>query len=79
MIFQLTSIIGNHWQWKLTGFSSRRQHAATLEVEKSCRLLKHSMRCVPDLFKPNLSDVARTLVTAFQQHQHSSSPGKKHV
>ncbi|CAL1144993.1 unnamed protein product [Cladocopium goreaui] len=41
-------------------------------VEKSCRLLKHSMRCVPDLFKPNLSDVARTLVTAFQQHQHSS-------
>ena len=30
------------------------------------------MRCVPDLFKPNLSDVARTLVTAFQQHQHSS-------
>lgn len=42
------------------------------QVEKSCRLLKHSMRCVPDLFKPNLSDVARTLVTAFQQHQHSS-------
>jgi len=41
-------------------------------VEKSCRLLKHSMRCVPDLFKPNVPDVARTLVTAFQQHQHSS-------
>ncbi|CAJ1383125.1 unnamed protein product [Effrenium voratum] len=41
-------------------------------VEKSCRLLKHSMRCVPDLFKPNVSDVARTLVTAFQQQQHSS-------
>eukprot|EP00439_Symbiodinium_sp_Y106_P076447 s127_g15.t1 len=36
-------------------------------VEKSCRLLKHSMRCVPDLFKPNVPDVARTLVTAFQQ------------
>jgi len=41
-------------------------------VEKSCRLLKHSMRCVPDLFKPNVPDVARTLVTAFQSHQHSS-------
>lgn len=41
-------------------------------VEKSCRLLKHSMRCVPDLFKPNVSDVAATLVPAFQQHQHSS-------
>ncbi|CAK9084236.1 unnamed protein product [Durusdinium trenchii] len=49
------------------------QHPADSKlVEKSCRLLKHSMRCVPDLFKPNLSDVARTLVTAFQQHQHSS-------
>lgn len=41
-------------------------------VEKSCRLLKHSMRCVPDLFKPNVSEVASTLVPAFQQHQHSS-------
>merc|ERR1712060_855307 len=41
-------------------------------VEKGCRLLKHSMRCVPDLFKPNVPDVAQTLVTAFQQHQHSS-------
>ncbi|CAE8695430.1 unnamed protein product, partial [Polarella glacialis] len=41
-------------------------------VEKSCRLLKHSMRCVPDLFKPNVPDVANTLVTAFQQYQHSS-------
>lgn len=41
-------------------------------VEKSCRLLKHSMRCVPDLFKPNVPAVAITLVTAFQAHQHSS-------
>jgi len=41
-------------------------------VEKSCRVLKHSMRCVPDLFKPIVSSVASTLVQAFQQHQHSS-------
>merc|ERR1719272_711503 len=41
-------------------------------VEKSCRLLKHSMRCVPDLFKPNVSAVASTLIPAFQSHQHSS-------
>jgi len=41
-------------------------------VEKSCRLLKHSMRCVPDLFKPLVPAVATTLVTAFQTHQHSS-------
>lgn len=41
-------------------------------VEKSCRLLKHSMRCVPDLFKPNVQEVASTLITSFQSHQHSS-------
>lgn len=41
-------------------------------VEKSCRLLKHSMRCVPDLFKKHVQDVAATLVKAFQAHQHSS-------
>lgn len=41
-------------------------------VEKSCRLLKHSMRCVPDLFKPIVSAVATTLISMFQQHQHSS-------
>lgn len=41
-------------------------------VEKSCRLLKHSMRCVPDLFKPLVPAVAATLVPAFQAHQHSS-------
>jgi transportin-3 len=41
-------------------------------VEKSCRLLKHSMRCVPSLFKPNVSGVASTLIMNFQQHQHSS-------
>jgi transportin-3 len=41
-------------------------------VEKSCRLLKHSMRCVPDLFKPNVSNVATSLIVAFRQFQHSS-------
>jgi len=41
-------------------------------VEKSCRVLKHSMRCVPDLFKPIVPAVANSLVTAFGQHQHSS-------
>eukprot|EP00408_Alexandrium_pacificum_P059873 CAMPEP_0171173964 /NCGR_PEP_ID=MMETSP0790-20130122/10488_1 /TAXON_ID=2925 /ORGANISM="Alexandrium catenella, Strain OF101" /LENGTH=936 /DNA_ID=CAMNT_0011638833 /DNA_START=59 /DNA_END=2866 /DNA_ORIENTATION=- len=41
-------------------------------VEKSCRLLKHSMRCVPDLFKPLVPEVAQTLVPAFQVQQHSS-------
>merc|ERR1712070_819075 len=41
-------------------------------VEKSCRLLKHSIRCVPDLFKPTVPAVAQTLVPAFQAHQHSS-------
>jgi len=41
-------------------------------VEKSCRLLKHSMRCVKDLFKPHVPEVAQTLVNAFRQHQHSS-------
>eukprot|EP00927_Polykrikos_kofoidii_P033794 TRINITY_DN28635_c0_g1_i1.p1 TRINITY_DN28635_c0_g1~~TRINITY_DN28635_c0_g1_i1.p1 ORF type:complete len:979 (+),score=168.99 TRINITY_DN28635_c0_g1_i1:417-2939(+) len=41
-------------------------------VEKSCRLLKHSMRCVPDLFKPNVQAVATTLIACFQGHQHSS-------
>lgn len=41
-------------------------------VEKSCRLLKHCERCVPDLFKPIVPQVAQTLITAFQAHQHSS-------
>eukprot|EP00929_Paragymnodinium_shiwhaense_P119500 TRINITY_DN91410_c0_g1_i1.p1 TRINITY_DN91410_c0_g1~~TRINITY_DN91410_c0_g1_i1.p1 ORF type:complete len:963 (+),score=250.38 TRINITY_DN91410_c0_g1_i1:149-3037(+) len=41
-------------------------------VEKSCRLLKHSMRCVPDQFKVNVQGVAQLLMTSFQQHQHSS-------
>merc|ERR1719272_1372426 len=41
-------------------------------VEKSCRLLKHCMRCVPDLFKHNASGLAAYLVPAFQSHQHSS-------
>lgn len=48
-------------------------HAADDKVvEKGCRLLKHSVRCVPDLFKPNVPSVAQTLITAFQQHKHSS-------
>lgn len=41
-------------------------------VEKSCRVLKHSMRCVPDLFKPIVSSIAQTLIPAFQACQHSS-------
>lgn len=41
-------------------------------VEKSCRVLKHSMRCVPDIFKPKVVEVASVLVPAFQQQQHSS-------
>lgn len=41
-------------------------------VEKGCRVLKHSMRCVPELFKPNVSGLAQLLVLAFQQNQHSS-------
>jgi hypothetical protein len=30
------------------------------------------MRCTPDLFKPNVSSLAGTLIQNFQQHQHSS-------
>lgn len=41
-------------------------------VEKSCRVIKHSMRCVPDLFKPKVAEVASVLIGAFQQQQHSS-------
>merc|ERR1712136_576591 len=41
-------------------------------VEKSCRVLKHSMRCIPDIFKPKVVEVASVLVPAFQQQQHSS-------
>lgn len=41
-------------------------------VEKSCRVIKHCMRCVPDLFMPKVPELAETLITAFSQHQHSS-------
>lgn len=41
-------------------------------VEKSCRVVKHSMRCVPELFMPKVPELAETLITAFSQYQHSS-------
>merc|ERR1719188_355380 len=58
--------------WPLVAKTLAQHPADPKVVEKSCRLLKHSMRCVPDLFKPNVSAVASTLIPAFQQHQHSS-------
>lgn len=49
------------------------QHPSDAEVaEKSCRLLKHSMRCVPTSFKQNVPDAATMLGQAFQEHQHPS-------
>lgn len=41
-------------------------------VEKSCRVIKHSMRCVPSLFLQKVPEVAETMIMAFKQHQHSS-------
>jgi len=49
------------------------QHAADSKVvEKCCRVLKHSMRCVRDHFKPHVPGVAELLIQAFGQYQHSS-------
>mmetsp|Transcript_5331 Transcript_5331/g.12828 ORF Transcript_5331/g.12828 Transcript_5331/m.12828 type:complete len:967 (-) Transcript_5331:50-2950(-) len=49
------------------------QHAADAKVvEKCCRVLKHSMRCVRDHFKPHVPELAQLLIEAFGQHQHSS-------
>lgn len=58
--------------WPLLQQTIRSHPGDAKVVEKSCRLLKHSMRCVPDLFKANVSSVASTLIPAFQSHQHSS-------
>eukprot|EP00928_Gymnodinium_smaydae_P086771 TRINITY_DN71201_c0_g1_i1.p1 TRINITY_DN71201_c0_g1~~TRINITY_DN71201_c0_g1_i1.p1 ORF type:complete len:981 (-),score=287.46 TRINITY_DN71201_c0_g1_i1:75-3017(-) len=41
-------------------------------AEKSCRLLKHSVRCVPASFKPNAAEAADTLMRAAEQSLHSS-------
>ena len=41
-------------------------------IEKTCRLLKHTLRCVPDVFKQILSPVGRLLVRDFSIAQHSS-------
>jgi len=58
--------------WPLVQQTLRAHPGDAKVVEKSCRLLKHSMRCVPDLFKPIVSSVASTLIPSFQSHQHSS-------
>eukprot|EP00397_Hematodinium_sp_SG-2012_P007247 GEMP01007289.1.p1 GENE.GEMP01007289.1~~GEMP01007289.1.p1 ORF type:complete len:995 (+),score=195.02 GEMP01007289.1:31-2985(+) len=41
-------------------------------VEKTCRLLKHSIRCVPALCKPIVQPYAETLVKSFASNQHST-------
>lgn len=65
------SMITNYF-WPLIRQTIATHPADANVVEKSCRLLKHSLRCVPDLFKPNVPAVAAVLIPAFQQHQHSS-------
>lgn len=41
-------------------------------VEKTCRLIKHSMRCIPDLFKPIVPQYAEMLTNYFEKKQHST-------
>lgn len=41
-------------------------------AEKSCRVVKHSMRCAPGPFKPLVPSLGQTLIQAFQACQHSS-------
>jgi transportin-3 len=41
-------------------------------VEKSCRLVKHSLRAVPDFFKQVLIPLGQLLIRDFAQCQHSS-------
>lgn len=62
----------NNVLWPLVRQSLSTHPGDAKVVEKCCRVLKHSMRCVPDLFCPKVPEVAETLVLAFQQHQHSS-------
>jgi transportin-3 len=68
---QVGTLINNHF-WPLIRQTLASHPGDPKVVEKSCRLLKHSMRCVPSLFKVNVQGVAQTLVTAFSSHQHSS-------
>lgn len=58
--------------WPLIRQTIAQHPADSKVVEKGCRLLKHSLRCVPDLFKPHVPEVAMVLIPAFQAHQHSS-------
>merc|ERR1719409_1556835 len=62
----------DNFLWPLTRETMTAHPADPKVIEKGCRLLKHCMRCVPDLFKPIASGLAQYLVPAFQQHQHSS-------
>jgi transportin-3 len=41
-------------------------------IEKSCRLIKHSLRAVPDYFKQVLIPLGQLLIRDFAQCQHSS-------
>ncbi|KAF4684471.1 Transportin-3 [Perkinsus olseni] len=41
-------------------------------VEKCCRVLKHSVRTVPDAFKPLVPRLVERLVTDFNKQHHSS-------
>ena len=41
-------------------------------IEKSCRLLKHSLRCVPDFFGGSLISIGQVLIRDFPLVQHSS-------
>merc|ERR1719318_1096734 len=41
-------------------------------VEKTCRLIKHSMRCIPELFKPIVPQYAEMLTSMFEKKQHST-------
>lgn len=41
-------------------------------VEKCCRVLKHSVRTVPDAFKPLIPRLVERLITDFNKQHHSS-------
>jgi transportin-3 len=41
-------------------------------AEKTCRVVKHSMRCCPTPFKPLVPSLGQTLIQAFSACQHSS-------
>ena len=41
-------------------------------IEKACRLVKHTLRCVPDVFKQLLVPLGQLLVRDFNACQHSS-------